>query len=77
MSIDTTKKGSYRTTTDFEKTVFRYLHNLQESGTTNMFGAGEYIQNNYGVEKKEARQILAHWMKNYNKEQNYDMIQTT
>ena len=43
---------------------FEYLDNLKESGVTNMFGAGVYLENEFGLEKKEARKVLANWMTN-------------
>tara|TARA_R110000787_G_scaffold70091_1_gene155815 strand:- start:13333 stop:13518 length:186 start_codon:yes stop_codon:yes gene_type:complete len=43
---------------------FEYLDNLRESGVTNMFGAGVYLENEFGLEKKEARKVLANWMTN-------------
>ena len=30
-----------------------------------MFGAGKWLQEEFGLEKGEARQILATWMKNF------------
>tara|TARA_R110000803_G_scaffold19562_5_gene51108 strand:- start:155 stop:298 length:144 start_codon:yes stop_codon:yes gene_type:complete len=43
--------------------VFEYLDNLRESGEINMFGAVPHIQNEFGIEKKEAREILTEWLK--------------
>ena len=42
-----------------------YLDDLRESGVTNMFGAGQYIQNAFGVNRKEANEILTYWMKSF------------
>ncbi len=42
-----------------------YLDRLRESGETNMFGASPYLQNEFGLEKREAREILSQWMKTY------------
>jgi len=42
-----------------------YLDKLRESGETNMFGAGQYLQWEFGLEKKEARIVLSEWMKSY------------
>ena len=39
-----------------------YLDNLRESGETNMFGAPAYIENEFNVSKKEARDITSYWM---------------
>ncbi len=43
-----------------------FLDNLRESGETNMFGAAPYLQNEFGLEKKEARSILTEWMDSFN-----------
>jgi hypothetical protein len=47
---------------------FEYLNELRESGETNMFGAGRYLQNDFGLNKYEARDIVLAWMKSFNKE---------
>ncbi len=41
---------------------FEYLDELRGSGDTNMFGAGPYLQQMFGVDKHEAREILKQWM---------------
>lgn len=45
-----------------------YLENLRKSGVTNMFGAAPYLEKSFGLSRKEARDILSDWMKNYNPE---------
>ena len=42
-----------------------YLDNLRESGETNMFGAGQYLMMEFGLDKHEARAILKEWMETY------------
>jgi len=39
-----------------------YLEELLESGETNMFGAPAYIEDDFGVTKREAREITSYWM---------------
>jgi len=39
-----------------------YLDDLRDSGVTNMFGAGAYIREAFGVAKDEANKILTYWM---------------
>ena len=39
-----------------------YLDALRESGETNMFGAGAYLQAHFGFDKHEARDVLGYWM---------------
>lgn len=45
-----------------------YLENLRKSGVVNMYGAAPYLQKTFDLTEKEAREILADWMNNYNKE---------
>ena len=45
----------------------RFLNDLRESGTTNMFGAGKNLEYEFGLEKAEARKVLSSWMQNFKK----------
>jgi hypothetical protein len=45
-----------------------YLEFLQESGVTNMFGAGAYLQNEFGLSRHDAKKVLLEWMGSYRKE---------
>lgn len=42
-----------------------YLEGLRRSGVTNMYGASHYLEYEFNLDKYEAREILASWMKNY------------
>ena len=42
-----------------------FLNALRDSGVTNMFGAAPYLQREFGLDKREAREILANWMKSF------------
>lgn len=44
---------------------FTYLDNLRESGETNMFGAAPYLQEEFGLDRKEASEVLGEWMKTF------------
>jgi len=44
---------------------FKYLYELQTSGQTNMFGAGQYLERRFGIDRNEAKEILLYWMENY------------
>lgn len=44
---------------------FEYLDVLRESGVTNMFGAGFYLQEEFGLDRYEARDILTKWMQTF------------
>lgn len=43
-----------------------YLEELRESGVTNMFGSAPYLQEEFGLSRREAIRIVSDWMKNYN-----------
>lgn len=45
---------------------FTYLDSLRESGITNMFGAAQYLADEFGIPKQEAKQILLDWMRSFN-----------
>lgn len=47
--------------------IFEYLDELREIGTVNMYGAAPYVQDKFGLSKKEARTILLEWMENFGK----------
>jgi len=43
-----------------------YLDKLRESGVTNMFGAGQYLQNCFlGLTKFTANKLLVYWMQTF------------
>ena len=42
-----------------------YLDSMRESGKINMYGAGPYLLRDFGVSRKEAREILDFWMKSF------------
>jgi len=39
-----------------------FLDNLRESGKTNMYGAGIYLERKFSLRKEEATKILLYWM---------------
>ncbi len=41
---------------------FIYLNRLRESGETNMFGAAPYLEMEYDMTRREAKQVLMDWM---------------
>jgi len=45
-----------------------FLEALRKSGKTNMFGAGVYLEDEFGLSKKDARQVLMDWMQSYQKD---------
>ena len=50
-----------------------FLEELRRSGAINMFGAAPYIKEAFGVSSREARNILADWMENYDPKNYEDM----
>ena len=44
---------------------FEYLDMLRETGVTNMFGAGPYLQEAFGVNLYEAKKIVLEWMETF------------
>ena len=45
---------------------YEYLVILRDSGKINMFGAGQYLETEFDLTKKEAKEILMAWMKSFN-----------
>ena len=43
-------------------TYFAYLDKLRDSGVTNMFGAGEYLEQEFDMDRNRAREVLQAWM---------------
>ena len=48
-----------------EDTMFTYLEGLRQSGVTNMFGAGPYLEREFGLNRNEAKEVLLNWIKSY------------
>jgi hypothetical protein len=51
-----------------------FLDELRESGVTNMFGAGPYLVETFGVSHGESLVILAYWMKSFS--ERHDKMKT-
>jgi hypothetical protein len=39
-----------------------------------MFGAGQYLEAEFGMGRNEARAMLTLWMQNFNEEGNYEQV---
>lgn len=50
---------------EHKKVMFDYLAELRDSGVTNMFGAGPYLESAFGLDRYEARDILLEWMQSF------------
>lgn len=46
-----------------------YLDTLRESGVCNMFGAGEYVETEFHLSRRDARPIVLYWMSTFGKEE--------
>jgi len=44
---------------------FRFLDDLRGSGETNMFGAGPFIQSEFGLTRSDAREVVMEWMRTF------------
>lgn len=44
------------------KECFNYLEILRKSGVTNMFGAAPYLEKEFDLDRKTARDVLLSWM---------------
>jgi len=44
---------------------FEYLDVLRSSGRTNMFGAGPYLQEKFGLNENDARITVLAWMRTF------------
>jgi len=47
------------------KKHLEFLDVVRESGETNMYGAGPYLIEQFGVSRVESREILGYWMKTF------------
>lgn len=45
--------------------MFEYLDSVRDSGVINMFGAGPYVQEEFGLSKDEAKDIVIEWMETF------------
>lgn len=53
------------TPVDPNEEYYAYLDALRESGVTNMFGAAPYLQQEFGLDRYEARKVLLQWMDSF------------
>lgn len=47
--------------------VFLYLDTLRDSGVTNMFGAGPYVEDEFDLDRRTARSLVVEWMETFSK----------
>jgi len=58
-----------------EKEIFDYLNTLRDSGETNMFGAGKYVESLFGLDRRSAREVTKKWMGNFNPDGYEDLLE--
>ena len=49
--------------TDQAPDIVHFLDDLRASGRTNMFGAGPYLREEFGLTQQESHAVLSAWMK--------------
>jgi hypothetical protein len=42
-----------------------FLDSVRESGAINMFGAAPYVAEAFGVDRREARDLVKNWMETF------------
>lgn len=48
--------------------MLEYLDDLRESGVTNMYGAGEYLEATFSeLDRRNSGDVLQYWMKTFSK----------
>jgi hypothetical protein len=45
--------------------LLEYLDELRESGVTNMYGAGSYLEAEFALDNKESTEVLIYWMHSF------------
>ena len=50
---------------DQKTEIFEYLDRLRESGAVNMFGAAPYVEQNFDVDRREAKALHKEWMETF------------
>jgi len=74
VGVEKHKHGDYISTPISEgvvKDMHTFLDALRDSGVTNMFGAGPYLQKEFGIDQKSAREVLANWMQSFSENLQY------
>ena len=56
------------------ETLFEYLNALRDSGVTNMFGAGPYLQEAFGLSRYEAKDVVLAWMETFRDRQTQQLL---
>jgi hypothetical protein len=46
---------------------FAFLNDLRDSGEINMWGAPPYLEAEFGLDRREAKQVFLTWVQSFNK----------
>jgi len=49
-----------------KETIYKYLEALRDSGAINMWGAGAYLERDFGMNRREAKAALLDWFESFN-----------
>jgi hypothetical protein len=50
---------------EFKDEYFNFLVDIRDSGVTNMWGAGPYLEDEFNLTKQEAKDVLLAWIKSF------------
>ena len=50
---------------EFQEEYFSFRVDLRDSGVTNMWGAGPYLEDEFNLTKQEAKDVLLAWIKSF------------
>ena len=50
-----------------KEAIFKYLEALRDSGAINMWGAGAYLERDFGLSRREAKTMLLDWFESFRK----------
>ena len=53
----------------YKEDIFAFLDNVRESGSINMFGAAPVLQEVFGLDRRDARDMLREWMDTFSERQ--------
>lgn len=48
---------------------FAFLDDLRKSGVTNMFGAAQYVKDEFDLSNREVKMVLSAWMQTFSHEE--------
>jgi len=52
-------------TEELKEQVFGFLDAFRETGHINMFGSGPLVQEAYGVDRHQAKELVLEWMETF------------